>query len=59
MALILDDMSARRMWSRKLVNYRTGRVVVFGADKGVAAQWIIANYGPQVGVPMFCKTARI
>ena len=50
-ALVLDEMGARRMWSRQLVNYRTGRVVVFGSDRGVAAQWIIANYGPQVRIP--------
>ncbi len=52
-ALILDDMSARRMWGRQMVNYRTGRVVSFGADRGVAAQWIVANYGPQVALPVF------
>ena len=49
-AVILDEMSARRMWSRQLVNYRTGRVAVLGKDRGVAAQWIVANYGYQVGL---------
>ena len=48
MALVLDELASRRMWSRQLVNYRTGQVVVMGADWGIAAQWIIANYGPQV-----------
>ena len=48
MALILDEMATRRMWSRQVVNYSTGRVVVLGADKGVAAQWLLAHYGPQV-----------
>ncbi len=43
------------MWGRRLVNYRTGRVVVFGADRGVAAQWVVANYGPQVGLPVLCE----
>ena len=56
--VILDKMSARRMWSRQLVNYRTGRVAVLGKDRGVAAQWIVANYGPQVCVGVICSRNR-
>ncbi len=48
MALVLDEMASRRMWSQQLVNYRTGQVAVLGTDWGVTAQWIMGNYGPQV-----------
>ena len=47
-ALVWNEMASRRMWSQQLVNNRTGQVAVLGADWGVAAQWIVGHYGPQV-----------
>ena len=48
--VLRDELARRRVWGRRMVNYRTGRVVVLGPDRGALMQWTVANYGTQVPV---------
>ena len=48
MAVLRGELSRRGMWERRMISYKTGRVVTLGSDKGALMQWLLANYGTQV-----------
>lgn len=48
LVVIRDELVSRRVWGRRMLNYRTRQVVVLGPDRGALMQWVVANYGSQV-----------
>ena len=51
--MLRGELTRRGMWARRMIDYRSGRVVTLGSDKGVMMQWLLANYSTQVGIDIF------
>lgn len=48
MVVLRDEVVRLQVWGRRMMNYRTGEVLLLGEYRGALMQWLVANYGTQV-----------
>ena len=46
--VLRDEVARLKVWGRRMINYRTGEVLVLGENRSALMQWLVANYGMQV-----------